>query len=94
MQFASNKKNIIIPEAFGRQFILSSYYHSINKPSALFSTYYPWLIVLLCSTFAFYEFVLQVSPSVMTSDLMRVFHVNGAGLGNLAATYFYAYLIA
>ena len=29
----------------------------------------------------------------MTDDLMRQFHVHGAGLGNLAATYFYTYLV-
>lgn len=29
----------------------------------------------------------------MTNDLMREFHVNGAGLGNLSACFFYAYLI-
>jgi len=29
----------------------------------------------------------------MTSDLMHTFNVNGAGLGNLSACYFYAYLL-
>ncbi len=57
------------------------------------SKYYPWTIVLLCSFFLFYKYILQVSPSVMTQDLMRNFHVTGAGLGNLAATFFYAYLV-
>jgi MFS family permease len=52
------------------------------------------LIIAFCALFAFYKYVLQVSPSVMTTDLMREFHVNGAGLGNLAAAYFYAYLVA
>ncbi len=55
---------------------------------------YPWIVIFLCALFAFYKYVLQVSPSVMTTDLMHQFKVNGAGLGNLAATYFYAYLIA
>ncbi len=56
--------------------------------------FYPWLVIILCAIFAFYKYILQVSPSVMTHDLMNQFHVNGAGLGNLAATYFYAYLVA
>lgn len=56
-------------------------------------TFYPWLVILLCAAFLFYKWVLQVSPSIMTTDLMREFKVNGAGLGNLAATYFYAYLV-
>ena len=55
--------------------------------------YYPWLVISLCAFFLFYKYVLQISPSVMTNELMQVFHVNGAGLGNLAATYFYAYLV-
>ncbi len=55
--------------------------------------YYPWVIITLCAFFLFFKYVLQVSPSVMTKDLMAEFHVNGAGLGNLAATYFYAYLV-
>ena len=46
---------------------------------------YPWLVWLLGASFFFYKYFVQVSPSVMTTDLMRVFHVNGAGLGNLSA---------
>ncbi|MES2345504.1 MAG: MFS transporter [Chlamydiota bacterium] len=41
----------------------------------------------------FYKFALEVSPSVMTTTLMSAFNMNGAQLGNLAACYFYAYLI-
>ncbi len=61
---------------------------------SFFNQYYPIAVIFLCALFAAYKYVLQISPSVMTADLMRAFHVNGAGLGNLAATYFYAYLIA
>jgi MFS family permease len=45
------------------------------------------------ASFFFYKYVVQVSPSVMTNDLMHAFHINGAGLGNLSAFYFYAYLL-
>ena len=55
--------------------------------------FYPVLVVILCAGFLFYKYVLQVSPSIMTHQLMRGFRVNGAGLGNLAATFFYAYFI-
>src|SRR6185437_6932828 len=54
---------------------------------------YPVFIVILCAGFLFYKYVLQVSPSIMTHQLMQEFEVNGAGLGNLAATFFYAYFI-
>lgn len=54
---------------------------------------YPWLVWLLGAGFFFYKYLVQVSPSVMTSDLMLAFNVNGVGLGNLSACYFYAYLL-
>ena len=57
------------------------------------SSYYPWVIISLCAFFLFYKYVLQISPSVMTKDLMSEFHIGGAGLGHLAATFFYAYLV-
>lgn len=57
------------------------------------SVIYPWVIWTVAASFFFYKYLIQVSPSVMTSDLMKVFEVNGAGLGNLSAFYFYAYLI-
>jgi MFS family permease len=68
---------------------------SRNVPKSFVSSqYYPWIIITLCSFFLFYKYILQVSPSVMTQQLMSVFQVHGAGLGNLAAMFFYAYLIA
>ncbi len=54
---------------------------------------YPWVVITFAALFLFYKYVLQVSPSVMTNDLMQHFHINGTGLGNLAATFFYAYLV-
>jgi len=54
---------------------------------------YPWLIISLSAAFLFYKYVLQVSPGIMSDDLMRAFHIGGAQLGNLAAVYFYGYLI-
>jgi sugar phosphate permease len=64
-----------------------------SKPSSKKkSILYPWLVWLLGASFFFYKYLVQVSPSVMTQDLMRTFNVNGVGLGNLSACYFYAYL--
>ncbi len=54
---------------------------------------YPWIIWTIAAGFFFYKYLIQVSPSVMTTDLMKAFNVNGAGLGNLSAFYFYAYLV-
>jgi len=54
---------------------------------------YPWIIWTLAASFFFYKYLIQVSPSVMTDDLMKAFDIHGAGLGNLSAFYFYAYLV-
>jgi MFS family permease len=52
-----------------------------------------WIIWLLSALFMFYKYALEVSPSVMTNTLMSAFNITGAALGNLAACYFYAYLL-
>jgi len=59
-------------------------------------TAYPvraWIIWFLSALFMFYKYALEVSPSVMTSTLMSTFQISGTALGNLAACYFYAYLL-
>jgi MFS family permease len=53
----------------------------------------PWMIWALGSGFVFYKYVLEVSPSIMAHELMRDFSLSGTALGNLAACYFYAYLV-
>lgn len=52
-----------------------------------------WSIWLLGALFMFYKNAIEVSLSVMTSTLMGAFNIGGVELGNLAASYFYAYLI-
>lgn len=56
-------------------------------------SYYPWIVIALCASFLFYKYILYVSPGIMTQDLMDVFHIDGTQLGNLAAVYFYGYLV-
>lgn len=55
------------------------------------SRFLPYIICTLAAMFYLYEFVLQVSPSVMTSELMRDLQLNAAGLSIMAAFYYYAY---
>ncbi len=54
---------------------------------------YPWFVISLSAFFLIYKYILQVFPSIMTTELMQAFHLHGLGLGNLAATFFYAYLV-
>src|SRR5689334_12803121 len=61
--------------------------------SLISSRTYPYIVCLVSGLFILYKYLLQISPSVMTNDLMRVFHLSGGGLGNLAACFFYSYLL-
>lgn len=65
------------------------------KKATLSSKYliHAWIIWLLSAFFMFYKYALEVSPSVMTTILMSEYQIDGAQLGSLAASYFYAYLI-
>lgn len=67
--------------------------HDNLKHSALAQTFYPWIIWGLGCLFYFYEFFLQVSPSVMVPELMRDFSVTATQLGILGSIYFYSYVI-
>jgi sugar phosphate permease len=50
------------------------------------------LLIWACGGFFyFYQFILRVSPSVMTEDLMNAFAVQGCTLGILTAFYYNAY---
>lgn len=54
-------------------------------------TLLPWFVWGLSCLFYFYEFILQVSPSVMSSELMRDFAVTSQTLGILSGMYYYSY---
>ena len=54
---------------------------------------FAWFIISLSALFLLYKYILQISPSIMAGDLMRHFSINATELGNLAATYFYSYMI-
>ncbi len=57
-------------------------------------SFYPLLVISLCAFFLFYKYVLQIYPSIITDQLMQEFNLTGAGLGNLAATFYYTFMIA
>lgn len=49
------------------------------------------IIFVLAALFLFFEMALQVSPSIMTSQLMAEFNINASVLGVMASCYFYSY---
>lgn len=64
----------------------------IKEPrSTSFKNALPWIVWGLGCLFYFYEFFLQVSPSVMGTELMRDFAITSRTLGVLAGMYYYAY---
>ena len=48
-------------------------------------------IILLATAFYVFEFVLQMSPAVMTHELMASFGLTALGVSTLSAFFFYAY---
>ena len=54
-------------------------------------TFLPWIVWGLGCLFYFYENLIQVSPSVMSHELMRDFSVTSQTLGILSGIYFYSY---
>ncbi len=52
-----------------------------------------WLVWVCAALFFGYQFLLRVSPSVMTQELMKDFHVDACALGALTSCYFYAYVL-
>jgi sugar phosphate permease len=52
-----------------------------------------WLMWGLVGGFYLIGFFQRVAPAVMVDELMREFHLGGALLGNLSATYFYSYTV-
>lgn len=52
---------------------------------------YPWFIWILGCSFYFYENLIQVSPGVMSDNLINDFGIKGAVLGSAIAFFFYSY---
>jgi MFS family permease len=53
-----------------------------------------WMICSLGALFYCYEYLLRISPSVMTQELMRFYHLTGAEYGNLSGSfYYYSYVV-
>ena len=59
-----------------------------RKPSFL-----PWLIWALAGLFVVFNYVQQVVPNIIATELSQAFDASAGTLGNIAAAYFYAYAI-
>jgi len=65
----------------------------MNRSTALLKPIYPWVIWFLSACFFYYKYLIQVSPGVMSTQLMSAYALSGAEFGHLAACFFYGYLL-
>ena len=59
-----------------------------SKPSSLAIT-----IIIACAFFLIFKYLMNVSVSIMTPELMSTFHIRGVGLGFLGSTFLITYLL-
>ncbi|MBB71231.1 MAG: MFS transporter [Legionellales bacterium] len=52
---------------------------------------FPWIVCGLGALFYTYEYILRISPSVMSTELMQAYGISAGAFGNLIAFYYYAY---
>jgi len=63
---------------------------NLGKAAVIFS----WTICALGALFYCYEYLLRISPSVMTQELMKFYHLTGAEYGNVSGSfYYYSYVV-
>lgn len=70
---------------------MGHYNQSESKANATNKPFISWMVWGLGCLFYFYECLLQVSPGVMSNELMRDFSVTSQTLGILSGVYFYSY---
>lgn len=62
-----------------------------NFPQSDISNWKATIIYFVVSLFLFFEMAVQVSPSVMSSQLMHDLNIGAFGLGVMSGVYFYSY---
>lgn len=64
-----------------------------SSPQVSEIDFLPWKIWACGSFFYFFQFILRISPSIITEDLMRHFNVQSYALGVLSAFFYNAYAL-
>ncbi|MBX9702543.1 MAG: MFS transporter, partial [Silvanigrellaceae bacterium] len=62
------------------------------KKSPAAPSYLPYFIWLLGAFFYLIDYVIRVSPSVLTPTLMQFFNANAFAIGGFSAFFYYAYI--
>jgi len=72
--------------------IMQAHTSGVSSPSKIKQFFVlPWIICGLAAFFYFYQYLLRVSPSIMSRELMSVYHLNARSYGNLSAIFYYIY---
>ena len=66
-------------------------YHGATETRRRRVGIFPWIVCGLGALFYTYEYLLRISPSVMSSELMAAYGITAGAFGNLMAIYYYAY---
>ncbi len=65
---------------------------SMNKTTNGTSRHLPYLIWFLGAFFFFADYIIRVSPGILTPQLMQFFHANGETVGWFSGFFYYAYI--
>lgn len=65
--------------------------NSIDTSKNIKESLLSWIIWSLSCLFYFYEFLLQVSPGIMQTELIQAFNISAQGFGLFGGVYFYSY---
>lgn len=57
------------------------------------NTLYAWVVWGVSALFFFFKNIVEISPSVMTHELISEYNISATDLGNLTAAYFYSYFL-
>jgi MFS family permease len=63
----------------------------LSKAASFSVNVLPWVMFALGALYYCYEYLLRISPSVMTGKLMADFSIGAGALGNFVAYYYYIY---
>lgn len=63
-----------------------------HSPSLSTSSLMPWVFWACAALFYLYEYILRVSPNVITNELMRDFSITSTYVGILVSAYYVAYV--
>jgi MFS family permease len=61
------------------------------KKSVIRPLHLPLVVCFIAALFYCFEYLLRISPSIMSRELMVTYHLNARSFGNLTAFYYYIY---